>query len=48
VIILSDLVLSDASFERSLFYTGVTRATESVLILCHESSRATLARWLSL
>jgi hypothetical protein len=48
VIILTDLVLSDSSFERSLFYTGMTRATESVLILCHASSHATLARWLSI
>jgi len=47
VIILTDIALTDAAFERSLFYTGMTRATESVRILCHESSRASLARWLT-
>jgi len=47
VIILTDVVLGDAGFERSLFYTGMTRATDSVCILCHSSSQATLARWLT-
>ncbi len=47
VIVLTDLALTDAAFERSLFYTGLTRATESVLVLCNESSRPTLARWLN-
>jgi hypothetical protein len=47
VIILTDVTLGDAGFERSLFYTGMTRATDSVRILCHTSSRATLARWLT-
>ncbi len=47
VIILTDVMLGDAGFERSLFYTGMTRATDSVRVLCHASSRATLARWLT-
>lgn len=47
VIILTDLVLNDANFERSVFYTGLTRATESALVICHVSSRATLANWLT-
>jgi hypothetical protein len=47
VIILTDLALSDASFERALFYTAMTRATESVRVFCHASSRTTLARWIA-
>lgn len=47
VIILTDVVLGEAGFERSLFYTGMTRTTDSVCILCHASSRDTLTRWLT-
>lgn len=46
VIILTDCVLGETDFQRSLFYTGMTRATEEVRVLCHASSRETLLGWL--
>ena len=39
VIILTDVDMSGRQIERSLFYTGMTRATESVRVLCSESSK---------
>jgi hypothetical protein len=47
IIILTDVDLVDHSFERSLFYTGMTRATESVRVLCNKGSKATLLSWIS-
>jgi hypothetical protein len=47
VVILTDVVLSDRDFHRDLFYTGMTRATESIRVLCDTSSKETLLRWLS-
>jgi hypothetical protein len=47
VVILTDLVLGQSDFQRHLFYTGMTRATESVRVLCHENSMTTLLEWLS-
>lgn len=46
IIILTDLVLAGSDFQRHLFYTGMTRATESVRILCHNNSRSILRGWL--
>jgi hypothetical protein len=46
VIILTDVVLDDVGFHRDLFYTGMTRATESVRVLCDKRSRQTLYGWL--
>lgn len=46
IIILSDVVLSEKGFQRDLFYTGMTRATESIRILCHDSSKDILAGWM--
>jgi hypothetical protein len=46
VIILTDVVLNDSGFHRDLFYTGMTRATESVRVVCEEDSQATLAEWI--
>jgi hypothetical protein len=46
VVILTDIVLDDRDFERALFYTGITRATECVRVLCHQSSMHTLHQWL--
>jgi hypothetical protein len=46
VIILTDVVLDDVDFNRDLFYTGMTRATESVRVLCDKRSRETLYGWL--
>jgi hypothetical protein len=47
VIILTDVDLEGQDFQRHLFYTGITRATECVRILCNKKSQATLMRWLS-
>lgn len=45
-IILTDVSLRDGDSYRSLFYTGVTRATEYVRIACESGSRDALQRWL--
>lgn len=47
VIILTDVVLGDPHFHRHLFYTGMTRATESVRVSCDKRSQQMLASWLS-
>jgi hypothetical protein len=47
IIILTDLLLEDQEFHRDVFYTGMTRATESVRILCDKRSQATLTGWLA-
>ena len=47
VAIITDVLLGGDSEDKSLFYTGITRALDCVRILCHESSRPTLVRWLS-
>jgi hypothetical protein len=46
-IILTDVAPTDQEFERNLFYTGMTRATESVRVLCDKSCQQTLDSWLS-
>ena len=48
VIIITDVVLSpqDQDLQRKIFYTGMTRATERLLILCKESSGDVLKEWL--
>lgn len=47
IVILTDLELGKMEFHRHLFYTGMTRATESVRILCSKKSMPTLIAWLS-
>lgn len=47
VIILTDVVLGEAEFHRDLFYTGMTRACESVRILCDKGSQETLTKWIT-
>jgi hypothetical protein len=47
VIILTDLVLGGPDFHRHLFYTGMTRATESVRVTCDINSKETLLGWLT-
>jgi hypothetical protein len=47
VVILTDMVLDDRAFARDLFYTGMTRATESVRVLSAVQSQQTIVRWLS-
>jgi UvrD-like helicase C-terminal domain len=39
VIILTDIDLEDQDFHRHLFYTGITRATECVRVLCDKVDR---------
>lgn len=46
-IILTDVALSDREFDRHLFYTGMTRATESVRVLCDKACQTTLLGWLT-
>ena len=47
VVILTDLKLDGVEFHRHLIYTGMTRATESVRVLCESNSRSTLREWLT-
>jgi hypothetical protein len=47
VIILTDVVLGEPHFHRHLFYTGMTRANESVRVSCDKRSQQTLASWLA-
>ena len=47
VIILTDVTVSHRQFHRDLFYTGLTRATECVRVLCEKSSEAILCAWLA-
>ncbi len=47
VIILTDVVLGDQDFHRDLFYTGMTRSTESVRVLCDKGSQKILIEWLA-
>lgn len=46
-IILTDVSLGDREFDRHLFYTGMTRATESVRVLCDKTCQKTLLGWLT-
>jgi hypothetical protein len=46
IIILTDTILTDMEFNRDLFYTGMTRATESIRVLCAEDSQQTILKWL--
>lgn len=47
IIILTDVKLSENGFQRDLFYTGMTRATEYIRILFHESSKDILSCWMN-
>jgi superfamily I DNA/RNA helicase len=47
IVILTDMYLQDRHFHRDLFYTAMTRATESVRVLCDTRSQETLRHWLS-
>lgn len=47
IIILTDVVLTDQEFHRDLFYTGMTRATECIRVLCDKKSEMVLCDWLS-
>lgn len=47
IIILTDVVLTDQDFHRDMFYTGMTRATECIRVLCDKKSEMILCGWLS-
>lgn len=47
VVVLTDVFLDVRNFHRDLFYTGLTRATESVRVLCDRNSQKILAEWLT-
>lgn len=47
VVILTDIALGDKDFHRTLFYTGMTRGTEVVRVLCEEKSQTSILNWIS-
>ncbi len=47
VVILTDLRLDDVEMHRTLFYVGMTRATETVRIFCDSRSQEVLGTWIS-
>lgn len=47
LIILTDVTLEHSEFHRDLFYTGMTRATESVRVLCQSQSKKTITKWIT-
>lgn len=47
VIILTDVTVSNERFHRDLLYTGMTRATECVRVLCDSRSEARLSDWIA-
>ena len=47
IIILTDVALGEPEFHRQLFYTGITRTTGSIRILCDINSRETLLGWIT-
>ncbi|WP_261147676.1 nuclease-related domain-containing DEAD/DEAH box helicase [Serratia fonticola] len=46
VIIITDIVPSSYEFDRSRFYTGITRAQEKLYLFCHASGASQLAEWI--
>jgi hypothetical protein len=44
---LTDVAPREREFDRHLFYTGMTRATESVRVLCDKTCQSTLLGWLT-
>ncbi len=47
IIILTDVMLTDQDFQRNLFYTGMTRATECIRVLCDKRSEVVLYEWIA-
>jgi hypothetical protein len=45
-IILTDVQLDGREFRRNQLYTGITRSTESVVILCHESAKQAVLQYI--
>ncbi|MEO7866076.1 MAG: NERD domain-containing protein [Candidatus Eisenbacteria bacterium] len=46
-VILTDVALGNHDTDRDLFYVGMTRATESVRVLCDSQSKAIIMAWLA-
>ncbi|APO81849.1 nuclease-related domain-containing DEAD/DEAH box helicase [Pseudomonas putida] len=47
VIIITDVTPSDSGFDRSRFYTGITRAQERLHLFYHASGASQLAEWVT-
>ncbi|MOA18051.1 hypothetical protein D3C78_1383370 [compost metagenome] len=47
VIIITDVIPSGSGFDRSRFYTGITRAQERLHLFCHASGASQLAEWVT-
>lgn len=47
VVIITDVIPSDSGFDRSRFYTGITRAQERLHLFCHASGGSLLAEWVT-
>lgn len=47
VIIITDITPTNGGFDRSLFYTGITRAQEQLYLFCHASGAPKLAEWIT-
>jgi superfamily I DNA/RNA helicase len=45
IILLTDVMIGEADFQRYLFYVGMTRATETVRVLCDSRCRDRLMSW---
>jgi superfamily I DNA/RNA helicase len=45
IIIITDVIPSDSGFDRSRFYTGMTRAQERLHLFCHASGASQLIEW---
>lgn len=47
VIIITDVIPSGSGFDRSRFYTGITRAQERLHLFCHVLGASQLAEWVT-
>ena len=47
IVVLTDVQLDNSEFRRNQLYTAITRATESIIILCDESSKSYLLNTLT-
>ena len=47
IVIITDVIPSGCGFERSRFYTGITRAQERLYLFCQESGAPLLAEWIT-
>lgn len=45
-VILTDVTMDGSDFRRNQLYTGITRSTESAIILCHDSAKKTILQYL--